>query len=841
MPWRPSPVLPCTRDALAAPDRRFQQSPKCGWHVWASVLGPRRTRNQQGEGHRPVPREDERLGPDKGTTPPRRRGTSSEARRHPLARCLSRGRQPPAPPSRAILDAAALREAALRRLQRLAESVETAEPTEVRKELVDALLHCRAVSLDLVEAFDRWHVSGRRGGMNLDPSYLVNMKDDTRWLADSPLADFLQFSEKSDPFFVVPSCKEPQASPSNPMTATLQAKLRAKQSRGNQLPLQGPLLRRIRKAELVIMKESMQARLAQSAEKRPRPASAPRFGQAPPREAARPFVKDLAYAATPEAALAEAVAPRPKPTKLEKLDLGAYLALPWNVSESAAQELFERYIQRVPEDLVQNTDTWQALAASLQGSGNDPRPVRGPLALEFFWLKRKDPDSDGLTPTAETAEGLCVFQLQRSGGKPVGQLRHFSVLSMDIFEEALTSVKNLMFARLPVMSIRYVIWCREKGEDGKLKANTAVEDALKNLCFRWFRFENNKSVRGKVPSLEVCLGQVWLRGASVHMKTVQYAGNLALAAGCLRALKGKDEADAPPPESLLDSVAAAAWASCKRSLQSAVFSGQLDHLLQHLTPMRLENAKSKETGERSSTALTCRMVQQMEEGFELPEVMCQAVNEAPELVRRGLTQAALRQAVEGLNTETMVETLTQRNAKDGSFGRMVLALEWQQVNVLDENTFEVPVAAAARSLSHPHPLMYLATSDECIFVVAIPWHGLAVKDEDFFTSVTYLLRDATPMEPCPISSVQLFNLDVRQAVRPCNVDASPLAMGKTPLHVMDFSSLSVSTGRWMPGKLATEMSAAANQRFTLQRPFALCLWHNDMDELNAPLFATMVR
>eukprot|EP00435_Cladocopium_sp_Y103_P030457 s2174_g7.t1 len=107
----------------------------------------------------------EPLGPDKGTTPPRRRGTSAEARRHPLARCLSRGRQPPAPPSRAILDAAALREAALRRLQRLAESVETAEPTEVRKELVDALLHCRAVSLDLVEAFERWHISGRRGGL----------------------------------------------------------------------------------------------------------------------------------------------------------------------------------------------------------------------------------------------------------------------------------------------------------------------------------------------------------------------------------------------------------------------------------------------------------------------------------------------------------------------------------------------------------------------------------------------------------------------------------------------------------------------------------------------------
>ena len=29
-------------------------------------------------------------------------------------------------------------------------------------------------------------------------------KDDTRWLAESPLADFLHFSDKSDPFFVVP-------------------------------------------------------------------------------------------------------------------------------------------------------------------------------------------------------------------------------------------------------------------------------------------------------------------------------------------------------------------------------------------------------------------------------------------------------------------------------------------------------------------------------------------------------------------------------------------------------------------------------------------------------------
>eukprot|EP00434_Breviolum_minutum_P000007 symbB.v1.2.000005.t1/scaffold5.1/size591573/5 len=551
------------------------------------------------------------------------------------------------------------------------------------------------------------------------------MKDDTRWLAESPLADFLHFSDKSDPFFVVPSCKEPHT-PSNPMTATLQAKLRAKQRCGAQLPLQAPLLRRIRKAELVIMKESMQARhfhwppeqigersservragkraakfiactvceqvvqsnfpkphevenirktfsseelqerhdagkgscamkrlaqlfkrqklevnalpdgtaemraaksepfyeeinkselafhwksfalqhacsevfrsdaddvhrvmqqeferlthdlpherddevqdllrraarLAVSDERRKktRPASpAPHFGaKATPAAANDTSTVSTAYRPVHQVAYAEAevkssesLAPRPKPAKVEKIDLGAYSALPWNVSDSTAQELFEKYIERVPEALVQNTDTWQALETSLKGSNMDPRPVRGPYALEFFWLKSRAPDSDGKAPNAETAEGLCVFQLQRSGGKPVGQLRHFSVISMDIFEDALTSVKNLMFTRLPIMSIRYVIWCREKGEDGKLKANNEVEDVLKSLCFRWFRFENNRGVRGKemnrprgendptlpleVPSLEICLGQVWLRGANANSKAVAYTGNLALAAG----------------------------------------------------------------------------------------------------------------------------------------------------------------------------------------------------------------------------------------------------------------------------------------------------------------------
>eukprot|EP00913_Durusdinium_trenchii_P007445 g6999.t1 len=161
-----------------------------------------------------------------------------------------------------------------------------------------------------------------------------------------------------------------------------------------------------------------------------------------------------------------------------------------------------------------------------------------------------------------------------------------------------------------------------------------------------------------------------------------------------------------------------------------------------------------------------------------------------------------------------------------------MTLEWQEVRMIDEQFFEVPVTAAAQCAGHPHPLLYLSTSEEGIFVVLVPWQGLAMKDEDTVGKTG--LQD---FKEAP-SSVTLWNFDARRAVRACNVDGVPLEMdGK--LHVLEFESLAVSSGRIMPGKLSQE-AIDSSSSFPLQRPFALCLWHNDMDELNAPLSVTMV-
>merc|ERR1719352_2268156 len=101
--------------------------------------------------------------------------------------------------------------------------------TEVRRELVDVLLHLRVHTLECVEAIDRWrNSSGKSGAPWIEPSsgenYLLKMKSDTHWLADSPLGEILTFSPKSDPFFVVPSAREECATPSNQMTPKLQAR-----------------------------------------------------------------------------------------------------------------------------------------------------------------------------------------------------------------------------------------------------------------------------------------------------------------------------------------------------------------------------------------------------------------------------------------------------------------------------------------------------------------------------------------------------------------------------------------------------------------------------------------
>ncbi|CAE8622582.1 unnamed protein product [Polarella glacialis] len=182
-------------------------------------------------------------------------------------------------------------------------------------------------------------------------------------------------------------------------------------------------------------------------------------------------------------------------------------------------------------------------------------------------------------------------------------------------------------------------------------------------------------------------------------------------------------------------------------------------------------------------------------------------------------------------------------AKDTAFSRLIVTLDWNAVNVIDDETFQVSVHAAGLCPSHPVPIFYVATSEDDMFVVIIPWKGVASApsgDEGDFAACSEVLRQTQPMERSPFESLQLGSFDVRRAVSTTEIaDTACLGMSAgESLHVAEFSSLSVSPGRVMPGQLKSGMGGGTP--FTVQRPFAVCLWHTDMDDLNVPLSAIMV-
>lgn len=815
-------------------------------------------------GHRPLTHPEDRVRPFSGAAQRR-----SDPKLGPLARCLSRGPRRPGgggfaqPPSRALVDAVAAREASIRRLRRLAEDHAEGRvtETEARRELVDALLHCRALSLEVCEAFENWRASSNRGGPLTDPQYIVRMKDDTRWLSESTLGEFLNFSFKTDPFFVVPSSRETAATPANQMTPKLQAR---RQQLGERhwavLPLQSSLLRRIRKSELLIMKESVQSRLRHAEESVQEAATLklPRELRLPPEE----LHAEPSSSSSPPPAAAQLKQPVSCSSFIGSSGSRAFNLLPLGIEKTAVKSTFQEYIQRVPCKIASSTEQWKMLESALDDGG--------PLGLEWFWIQRQNAPSG--SPSASTADGLAVFRLKKLSSS-YGQLLHFTVLNMEHFQAALEVVKAVMFAYLPVRLIRFTLWyCLE--EDGTYQLNKEAEAVLKKLCFRWFQLTNSGGVRGQVMQrprgeppedpeqpvevrcIELCVGQVWLRGsaagrgASSVAELTSCSHSLALAATCLRSFWSKDSAEAPRPESLLDAHSIAAWAIAKDSLVQALLNGDLDRTLASLRPAKFELSEDSlckapaNAGQSSSATLALSLAKTLEAtSFSLPEVLCQAVSDAAELVRKGLSQEALREACSGLHIEGLPETVAAMKPKDGSFGRLVLALEWSSVTLVDDNTFEVPVHVAGTCLSHPHPVFYLATSEADVFAVIVPWHGMATvpKSDEAFAACTEILRAMTPMNDSPYSAVQLSGFEVRQAVHTREI-ADPVVLGLPgeTVHVAEFSALSVSAGRKMPGRLSSCRKGSV-RALPISRPFAMCIWHADMDEMNAPLSVTLVQ
>merc|ERR1719162_436905 len=144
-----------------------------------------------------------------------------------------------------------------------------------------------------------------------------------------------------------------------------------------------------------------------------------------------------------------------------------------------------------------------------------------------------------------------------------------------------------------------------------------------------------------------------------------------------------------------------------------------------------------------------------------------------------------------------------------------MGMDWHTVFAVDDQTLEVPLMAAGRVPWHPHSISYVQTTDEDIYVVVIPFAGVAdaPREDQAFTCSTEMLRAIQPVDPMPFSSIRLTSFNAASPVRMTEIeDASALrGGGASALHVAEFGTLLLSHGRVTPGRLAPAPPAAGSQ------------------------------
>mmetsp|Transcript_22473 Transcript_22473/g.49799 ORF Transcript_22473/g.49799 Transcript_22473/m.49799 type:complete len:756 (-) Transcript_22473:32-2299(-) len=159
---------------------------------------------------------------------------------------------------------------------------------------------------------------------------------------------------------------------------------------------------------------------------------------------------------------------------------------------------FERYVQRLPPRLAFASETsWSKLQARAS-----EQTLGGHVGkLEMFWIHRPN-----LDPAPETADGMVIFQFVQGFAANFVRILHLSVIGSPCPEQspgrekgaapetdwaklmpsAIFEVRRLLFATLPVASLRAVVLAGED-ETGRIYFDRDVEVCYARCRFRWFQ------------------------------------------------------------------------------------------------------------------------------------------------------------------------------------------------------------------------------------------------------------------------------------------------------------------------------------------------------------------
>ncbi|CAJ1383378.1 unnamed protein product [Effrenium voratum] len=142
------------------------------------------------------------------------------------------------------------------------------------------------------------------------------------------------------------------------------------------------------------------------------------------------------------------------------------------------QKSFERYMKRVPDNLAAAAETsWDKIQACAA-----EQPLGSIVGkLELFWIHQP-----GQVPEADTVDGLVCFQFVQGHATHYARIVHLSVASPQVLQSAVLHVKRLIFATLPVHSLRATVLAAED-DDRRICIDPQVERAYHQCGFRWFQ------------------------------------------------------------------------------------------------------------------------------------------------------------------------------------------------------------------------------------------------------------------------------------------------------------------------------------------------------------------
>jgi len=280
--------------------------------------------------------------------------------------------------------------------------------------------------------------------------------------------------------------------------------------------------------------------------------------------------------------------------------------------------------------------------------------------------------------------------------------------------------------------------------------------------------------------------------------------------------------------------------------------GDLPKLLASLKPVPfgetdaddpMTAARSKSYASKGmSGALACHLAKSLSDGRNpVPGAQCEVSDGAEELAKRCINSAHFGESLEGTGIEALPSIVAGMRPKDAAFGRLFVTFDWHTCCPVDARTFQVPVTAAGKCPWHPHPISYVQTTEDDMFVVIIPFAGVAdvPREEEAFAACTEMLRSIQPLDPPPVSSVRLSSFCATVPMRITEIDDGSAVRQKDGkvLHVAEFGSLSLAPGRSTPGRLLPAQAAAS---LLVEKPYILGFWHAGLDALNVPLAATLV-